>query len=72
MGKEIKGNNPFQSQPSQPDQQSYAQQPPPPSGTVSNQSTQPQAGKACPSCKSPMRYIQQYDSWYCDNCQKYE
>ncbi len=26
----------------------------------------------CPSCKSPMRYVQEYQRWYCDNCQDYK
>jgi hypothetical protein len=35
--------------------------PPPPQG----------AAMACPSCGGPLRYIQQYQRWYCDKEQKY-
>lgn len=35
--------------------------PPPPPGTV----------MACPSCGGPLRYIQQYQRWYCDKERKY-
>jgi len=28
--------------------------------------------KNCPDCRSPLRYIQQYDNWYCDNCGDYK
>ncbi|MFO7791352.1 MAG: hypothetical protein R6W73_00015 [Candidatus Saliniplasma sp.] len=26
----------------------------------------------CPDCRSPMRYVQDYQRWYCDNCQDYK
>lgn len=26
---------------------------------------------ACPICKGPLSYIQQYQRWYCYKCQKY-
>jgi hypothetical protein len=32
--------------------------------------SKPQA-LACPSCGRPIRYIEQYGSWYCDNEKKY-
>jgi MFS family permease len=35
--------------------------PPPPPG----------AAMTCPSCGGPLRYIQQYQRWYCDKEQKY-
>jgi phosphate/sulfate permease len=35
--------------------------PPPPPG----------AATTCPSCGGPLRYIQQYQRWYCDKEQKY-
>ena len=35
--------------------------PPPPPGTA----------MTCPTCGSPLRYIQQYQRWYCDKEQKY-
>ena len=25
----------------------------------------------CPTCKQPLTYVQQYQRWYCQNCQKY-
>ncbi len=28
--------------------------------------------KNCPDCRSTLRYIQQYDNWYCDNCGDYK
>jgi hypothetical protein len=36
--------------------------PPPPPGTTT---------MTCQSCGSPLRYIQQYQRWYCDKEQKY-
>ncbi len=33
----------------------------------SPQSQQP----VCPTCRNPLRYIQQYQRWYCDKEQKY-
>ena len=36
--------------------------PPPPPGM---------AAQICPTCGSPLRYIQQYQKWYCDKEQKY-
>lgn len=29
------------------------------------------AAQACPTCGEPLRYIQQYQRWYCDKEQKY-
>jgi len=26
----------------------------------------------CPDCGGKMRYIEEYESWYCDNCQEYK
>jgi predicted Na+-dependent transporter len=51
-----------------PAQQAYPQQAPQP--TAPAQAPQ-QAGNACPSCGTPMRYIAQYQKWYCDICMKY-
>ena len=25
----------------------------------------------CPVCESPLRYIEEYDAWYCDECEEY-
>jgi hypothetical protein len=35
--------------------------PPPPAGTTS----------VCPTCGAPLRYIPQYQRWYCDKEKKY-
>jgi len=32
----------------------------------------PQQSKPCPSCSSQMRYIDEHNRWYCDNCQEYK
>ena len=37
--------------------------PPPPPGAAE--------APTCPTCGSPLRYIQQYQRWYCDKEQKY-
>ncbi|MGA3192817.1 MAG: hypothetical protein ABSD73_09955 [Candidatus Bathyarchaeia archaeon] len=42
-------------------QRGAAAPPPPPPG----------AANTCPSCGSPLRYIQQYQRWYCDKEKKY-
>lgn len=42
-------------------QRGAAAPPPPPPGTA----------MTCPSCGSPLRYIQQYQRWYCDKEKKY-
>lgn len=41
---------------------SSAPAPPPPPGM---------AAQTCPTCGGPLRYIQQYQRWYCDKEQKY-
>ncbi len=41
------------------------------SATSSRQRSTPPA-KPCPECGRSMRYINQYDKWYCDNCQDYK
>jgi len=45
--------------------QSYQQQrqPPPPSQKPS---------KNCSDCGGQMRYIEEYDRWYCDSCEEYK
>lgn len=50
-------------QTSEPPQQRSEQPPPPPP---------PEEEKNCKNCGCKMRYIREYDRWYCDNCQKYE
>lgn len=34
------------------------------------QSSPPQ--KPCPDCGQSMRFVDQYEKWYCDNCQDYK
>ncbi len=49
----------------QPPQQQYQQQqqqPPP----------QQQQARPCPDCSGNMRYVSEYNRWYCDNCQGYK
>lgn len=29
-------------------------------------------GRPCPDCGTPMRYIKDHDSWYCENCNQYK
>jgi len=43
---------------------SVNQQPPPPPS--------PKKENPCPDCGSELRFIDQYDRWYCDNCQEYK
>jgi len=43
-------------------QQQYQQQPP----------QQQQQARPCPTCGNQMRHIDQYNKWYCDNCQEYK
>jgi len=45
-------------------EQGFAQQ--------SAQQQQPQQSNTCPDCGQPIRYIEEYDSWYCDDCQEYK
>lgn len=44
----------------QPPQQQYQQQPP------------QQQGRSCPDCNGNMRWVGEYNRWYCDNCQSYK
>ncbi len=46
-----------------PPQQQQTQQPPPSSQKPI---------RNCPDCGQQLRYIEEYDSWYCDNCQEYK
>jgi len=61
-----------QQAPRQPQQSQPQQAPPPPAQGSSTQQTQQQDGKPCPECDTPMRYVEQYERWYCDNCGKYQ
>ncbi len=68
----------------QPGQQQPQQQPSP--GQQPRQQTQQQPGQqqaaapgpagepahTCSTCGRELRYVEEYDRWYCDNCQQYE
>ncbi len=67
----------------QPKQQGWAQQSQQqqvqqqPSQQPRQQQTQPgtqqtQQSNTCPDCGQPIRYIEEYNSWYCDSCQEYK
>jgi len=32
----------------------------------------PGPGKPCPDCESGMRWIKEYNRWYCEKCKKYK
>ncbi len=55
------GQTTQQQQEQGPQQQQAPQQQPP-----------QEAGENCPDCGQQMRYIDDYDRWYCDNCQEYK
>jgi len=83
-GPEIMGHQGYrQQQPVQREPRSSQQyQGPEKQSQVHQQERQPrQQGQAdapqqqshpCPDCGRPIRYIQEYDSWYCDTCQEYK
>ncbi len=56
----------YQQQHQQPPQQYGGQQQPP------QQPPQQQQGRACPDCNGNMRYVNEYNRWYCDRCQGYK
>ena len=58
-------------QPPQPTPQQYPPQrsPQPPPEQYSQREPPP---PPCPKCKSGMKYINQYQKWYCDRCNKYQ
>jgi hypothetical protein len=31
----------------------------------------PPPTRVCPTCGAPMRWVQQYNNWYCDYCRSY-
>ncbi|MEF8874304.1 MAG: S8 family serine peptidase [Candidatus Thermoplasmatota archaeon] len=53
--------------PPPPTQQSSPPTPPPP---PSFEPSSP-GGKACPVCGGHLKWIEEYESWYCDRCQEY-
>lgn len=67
------GQQPYQQQ--QYGQQQYQQpqhppqqhQPPPQQPPQQQAATNP-----CPGCGQQMRWVQQYNRWYCDNCREYK
>ena len=36
------------------------------------QTKQQRPSNLCPDCSQPIRYVEEYNSWYCDNCQEYK
>ncbi len=32
----------------------------------------PQQANICHDCGQPIRYVEEYDRWYCDGCQEYK
>ncbi len=60
---------PQQQQWQQPQQQQQQQ---PPQQQQEPPQQQQQQAKQCSDCASEMRYIDEYDRWYCDNCQEYK
>ncbi|MFW5907264.1 MAG: hypothetical protein ACOC55_04020 [Candidatus Natronoplasma sp.] len=58
-----------QPQQQQPGQQPRQQQPP-----AAAQGTQgpSEPSNTCPTCGQELRYIDEYDRWYCDSCQEYQ
>ena len=55
-------STPQQSYPQQPQFQSQPPPPPPPP---------PSSPRFCGNCGKPLEFIQQYNRWYCRNCQRY-
>ncbi len=70
----------YGSQPQYGSEQQYQQPPPyggspPPHGGDEQQYQQPppqEMGQPCLDCGSNMRYIQEYNRWYCEKCQGYK
>jgi len=54
---------PAQAFPPQAPSQQFSHPPPPPPTTV--------AQPLCPTCGQPLTFIQEYNKWYCYNCNKY-
>lgn len=52
-------------------QHAHQQVAPQPTQQASQPRAQQQPIYNCPTCQRPIRYIQQYQRWYCDNCRKY-
>ncbi len=52
--------------------QQPAQQQQPPQQQSPQQQPQQQQGNQCPTCGAQMRYIEDQNQWYCDNCQEYK
>ena len=55
------------------EQQSFQQQPQQQEQQQPQQQQQPkQTQNPCPDCGGQMRYIEEYERWYCDDCQEYK
>ena len=59
-------------QPDQRTQQGQQQRQQPDQRTQQGQQQRQNQVHPCPDCGRPIRYIQEYDSWYCDSCQEYK
>ncbi|MEF8874254.1 MAG: hypothetical protein V5A88_06230 [Candidatus Thermoplasmatota archaeon] len=59
----------WQQQPQQQQQPPGQQQQQPPG---QQQPPAQQQQNTCPDCGSQMRYVDEHDRWYCDNCQEYK
>jgi len=60
--KSILSSSEEQNTSAQPSQQQQRQPPPPSNQTVKN----------CQDCGGQMRYIEEYNRWYCDGCEEYK
>ena len=38
---------------------------------LSGQAAEPKEKKTCPTCHEDMKYIAEYNEWYCLKCKKY-
>ncbi len=63
------GPQQWQQQQQQPQQLQQPQQQPP---QQQPQQQDQQPDNTCPDCSSEIRYIDEYDRWYCDNCKDYK
>jgi len=38
---------------------------------LSGHAAEPKEKKACPTCQEDMKYVAEYNEWYCLKCKKY-
>lgn len=41
-------------------------------GTLMKKKEKKKRGKPCPDCQSPMEYEEEWDRWYCEECDEYK